>query len=71
MALTKNESRSVSTKKVENGFIITLETQKQNSKGETEWETKTFVSESATDASKMAQDLLDENDAQESETSNS
>ena len=71
MALAKNERRSVSTKKVENGFIITLETQKEDSKGNTEWETKTFVETSATKASKMAQELLDENDAQESETSNS
>ncbi len=57
MALKKNERKSVSFRKVENGFIIRQETTTEKSNGEFKFDSKEFVSQSATEAKKMIDDL--------------
>lgn len=58
MALRKEERRSVSHEKVENGFLITLEVQKKKANGEWDFKSKKFISSTATETEKMLTDLL-------------
>ncbi len=55
--IKKNETRTVSHKKVENGYIITLRTEKQNSKG---WDSteKQYISKDAIETTKLLKDLI-------------
>jgi len=60
--LSKNEKRNVSVKKVENGFIVTLNIDKENSDGTYEFTSKQYVSTSASESSKFMESLMEGNE---------
>lgn len=58
MPLQKEERRTVTHERAENGFIVSLTIEKTNKKGFNDFKTKKYIAKSAIETNKLLKELI-------------